>query len=64
MDKTGDLAGAKIVKPSQQIVIVSANGIVTRTRIKEISVLSRGSQGVLLIKLDSGDKVVAIAVLD
>ena len=64
VDKTGYLAGAKIVKPSQQIVIVSANGIVTRMRVKEIYVLSRGSQGVLLIKLDSGDKVVAIAVLD
>ena len=63
-DKTGYLAGAKIVKPSQQIVIVSANGIVTRTRVKEISVLSRGSQGVLLIKLDSGDKVVSMAVFD
>ena len=64
VDKTGYLAGAKIVKPSCQIVIVSANGIVTRTRIKEISVLSRGSQGVLLIKLDSGDKVVSMAVFD
>ena len=63
-DKTGDLADAMIVKPSQQIVIVSANGVVTRTRVKEIFVMSRGSQGVLLIKLDSGDKVVSIAVLD
>ena len=63
-DKTGYLAGAKIVKPSCQIVMVSANGIVTRTRVKEISVLSRGSQGVLLIKLDSGDKVVSMAVFD
>ena len=64
VDKTGYLAGAKIVKPSCQIVIVSANGIVTRTRIKEISILNRGSQGVLLIKLDSGDKVVSMAVFD
>ncbi len=64
VDKTGDLADAQIVKPSHQIMIVSANGIVTRTRVKEISVLNRNRQGVLLIKLDSGDKVVAIAVLD
>lgn len=64
VDKTGDLADAKIVKLAQQVMIVSANGQVTRTSAKEISILGRSTQGVILMRLDEGDHVVGVAFMD
>jgi len=51
-------------------MIISARGIVTRTPIKDkgatkgISVQGRSTQGVTLMKLEEGDKVVAITCFD
>ena len=69
-DKTGPLATAKLVTEKQQLMMISADGIVISTYIRDkklrqgIAVRSRGTQGVCLIRLDPGDKVVAIAVFD
>ncbi|MFC2032176.1 DNA gyrase subunit A [Chloroflexota bacterium] len=69
-EKTGDVAVAKQVAQAQQIMIISADGIVTRTPVKEkdprqgIPIRSRGTQGVRLMRLGHGDKVVAIAAFD
>jgi DNA gyrase subunit A len=46
------------------VMFVSANGQVTRTRVKEISILSRSTQGVWLMRLDEGDHVVAVAHME
>ncbi len=64
IEKTGDLVDAKLVTPSQEVMFISANGIVTRTPVKGISVQGRSTQGVTLMKPAEGDKVVAIAQLD
>jgi DNA gyrase subunit A len=69
-EKTGDVAAARLVSPSHQIMIISADGIVTRTPVKEkdprkgITIQKRSTQGVMLMKPASGDKIVAIARLD
>jgi len=69
-EKTGEVAGAKLVSLSQQIMIISADGIVIRTPVKEedprqgITTQGRSTQGVRLMKLGSGDKVVAIACFE
>ena len=67
-EKTGEVAAARLVAPSQQLMIISADGIVTRTPVKEkdhcISIQGRSTQGVRLMKLGRGDKVVAIACFD
>jgi DNA gyrase subunit A len=66
-DKTGGVAAAGLVSRSQQLMIISADGNVIRTPLKEkrqehrISVQKRSTQGVRLMKLGQGDKVVAIA---
>jgi DNA gyrase subunit A len=68
--KTGDVADVKVVSASQQLMIVSADGIVIRTPVTEkdpkqgITIQGRSTQGVKLMKLGSGDKVVAIACFD
>jgi len=69
-DKTGEVAAAKVVSQSQQLMIISADGIVTWTPVTEkdptkgIPVLGRNTQGVRLMRLGHGDKVVAIACFD
>ncbi|MBI2288062.1 MAG: DNA gyrase subunit A, partial [Chloroflexi bacterium] len=65
-EKTGNVAAARVVNQSQEVMIMSAEGIVIRTPVKErdpkkgITILSRSTQGVRLMKLGEGDKVVAI----
>jgi DNA gyrase subunit A len=69
-EKTGEVAAAKVVTFEEQVMIISANGIVTRTPVKEkdprqgITIQGRSTQGVRLMKLEPGDEVVAVAAFD
>ncbi len=63
-EKTGKVAGAKLVYPHQEVLLISAKGIVIRTPVAGISVHSRNTQGVSLMKLKRGDRVVSIALLN
>ena len=69
-EKTGKVAAAKVVSLSQQAMIISAEGIVIQTPVKEkdprqgITILGRSTQGVRLMRLDPGDMVVAIACFE
>jgi len=69
-DKTDKVAAASIVSLKQQAMIISADGLVIQTPIKEkdpkrgISIQGRSTQGVKLQELDAGDRVVAIACFD
>jgi DNA gyrase subunit A len=69
-EKTSNVVAARVVSPSQQLMIISADGIVTRTPVKEkdprqgITVQGRNTQGVKLMRLGHGDEVVAIACFD
>ncbi|MFC1929288.1 DNA gyrase subunit A [Chloroflexota bacterium] len=66
IDKAGAVAAAKQVSLTEQVMIISAEGIVTRTPVKEkdprqgITLQGRSTQGVRLMRLDPGDKIVAI----
>jgi DNA gyrase subunit A len=66
--RTDKVASARIVTLTEQIMIMTAQGIVIRTPIKEgnfgISILGRSTQGVRLMKLDPGDEVVAVAAFE
>jgi DNA gyrase subunit A len=70
IEKTGAVAAAKVVTQSQQLMIISADGIITRTPVREedprkgITVQGRSTQGVRLMRLGHSDSVVAIATLD
>jgi DNA gyrase subunit A len=70
VQKADAVAAAKVVSPSQQLMIISADGIVIRTPVKEedprqgITIQGRNTQGVRLMRLGSSDKVVAIACFD
>ncbi len=64
VDKTGEVAAAEVVALSEQLMIISAEGIVVRTPVKGISVQGRRTQGVKLMNISPGDRVVAIAHFD
>ena len=50
-EKTGRLVNLKQVNADQDLMIVADNGVIIRTPIKDISVISRGTQGVKIMKL-------------
>jgi len=62
VEKTGNVVAAKVVYTSEQVMIISADGIVTRTPVKEkdprqgITLQGRSTQGVRLMRLSPGEK--------
>lgn len=60
-EKSGLLVAGKMVAPNDDLMIVTANGVLNRQKVDGISVLRRPARGVKLIKLDPGDEVVAVA---
>lgn len=69
-ERNGRLVGATQVADGEEIMLISDRGTLVRTRVDEVSVLSRNTQGVRLIKLKTDEKLVGLerveepAVLD
>ena len=64
--KTGEIIGAKIVSghiEDEEIVVVSKKGQVIRTSVSSISILSRATQGVRIMKMREGDSIASMAAL-
>ncbi|MDO8611252.1 MAG: DNA gyrase C-terminal beta-propeller domain-containing protein, partial [Dehalococcoidia bacterium] len=62
--KTGDLVSARLVNPSQELMLISTNGIVLRTAVEQISLQGRPTQGVTLMDVEEGETVAAVTVVD
>ena len=62
-EKTGPVVGFRIVRPEQEMMLITVDGIIIRFEVDEVSVFGRNSQGVKLMRLDEGDKVVALAAV-
>ena len=63
-EKTGQVVGIKVVKPGQELILISTEGIVIRIDIDDISVISRNTQGVTLMKTAANDKVASLAAVE
>lgn len=63
-DKTGEVVGLRLVCPNQELMLITSEGIVIRIDISAISVFSRNTQGVKLMRTDENDKVVALALVE
>ena len=64
--KTGEIIGAKIVVgdlKEEELVVISKKGQVIRTSVAEISLLSRATQGVRVMRLYEGDSIASMAAL-
>ena len=62
-DKTGRVIGVQQVTEEDQLMLVTTNGKIIRLRIKDIRVIGRNTQGVCLINLEEGERVVSLARL-
>jgi DNA gyrase subunit A len=60
-DKVGSVVGALSVTDADEVMLSTAQGQTVRTNCKDIRVAGRNTQGVKLINLNEGDKLVAIA---
>jgi DNA gyrase subunit A len=54
----------KLVTDSDEVMLITEKGILMRTRVAEIRETGRAAAGVRLIKLDEGDKLVAMAQVE
>ncbi len=57
----GKLASVRIVKPEQELLVISEEGVVIRVNAKDISIQGRATQGVRVMSLKAKDTVGAIA---
>jgi len=62
-DRNGTVVGALQVEDNQEVVLISSAGTLVRTSVAGISVMGRNTQGVRLIRLDEGDSLVGLDVL-
>jgi DNA gyrase subunit A len=63
-ERNGDVVGMKLVRDTDDVIFMTANGIVMRTGVGEIRQTGRAAAGVRLLKLDEGDKLVSFAVVE
>ncbi len=59
-DKTGLLAGVQIVSDSDDLMVIENSGVVIRMQVSDINIYGRTAQGVKVMKLDEGSKVISI----
>ena len=63
-EKTGDVIGLRVVHESQELMLISTEGIVIRMNIADISLISRNTQGVKLMRAAENDRVASMAVME
>jgi DNA gyrase subunit A len=70
VEKTGDITAFRVVTLQQQVMLISAEGMMTRTPVKEedprkgITTQGRSTQGVRVMALDETDRLVAITTFE
>lgn len=62
-DKTGKMVAIREVTDTDDVVVVTSNGMVIRQNAKDIRVAGRNTQGVRLIRLEEGDDVADVAAV-
>jgi len=63
-DRNGRMVGALQVTQDDEIMLMSQNGALVRTPVKDISVVGRNTQGVRLIRLEEGDQLSGLERID
>jgi DNA gyrase subunit A len=59
-ERNGQMVGALLVRPDDQVMMISSTGVLVRTAVEGIPVLTRNTQGVRLIRLDEGGRLVGM----
>jgi DNA gyrase subunit A len=59
-ERNGKVIGAVLVKPEDEVMLISTGGVMIRTLVDQVRETSRSAQGVTLINLDDGTKLAGI----
>lgn len=62
-EKTGNIADAKIVEETDEVMIINSDGTLIRTPVSEISLLSRDTSGVKVMRSSENDIISAIEII-
>ena len=62
-ERNGNVVGAILVEDTDEVMLVSDQGNIIRTRVADINIIGRNTQGVKLINLNRGERLVAVARL-
>jgi DNA gyrase subunit A len=61
IDKIGTITSARVVQEADDLTIITANGMVLRTKVRDVRQAGRATRGVHLMDVKEGDRVAAIA---
>lgn len=61
--RNGNLVGIRSVREDDELILITANGVLIRIAVREVSQQGRDTQGVTVMRPDEGDKVVALALV-
>ncbi|MBO4211577.1 MAG: DNA gyrase subunit A [Oscillospiraceae bacterium] len=59
-EKTGKVAGVRIVSEDEDLMVIENNGVIIRMQISDINVYGRTAQGVRVMRLEEGSKVISV----
>ncbi|MAS58492.1 MAG: DNA gyrase subunit A [Gammaproteobacteria bacterium] len=60
-ERNGNLIGAAQVKDDDEVMLISDKGMLVRTRVSEINIIGRNTQGVTVIRLKKGESLISLA---
>ena len=59
-EKTGLVAGAAVVSEADDVLLIESGGVVLRTPASDISIYGRDTQGVILMRIEEGNRLIAV----
>jgi DNA gyrase subunit A len=59
-DRNGALVGARQVRPDDEVMLINSSGTLVRVPVSDIPVLGRNTQGVRIMRLEDGGKLVGL----
>lgn len=62
-ERTGSVVSVQVVQPEQELLLITAQGIIIRLAVSDVARYSRNAQGLRLMRLDEDDKIVALEVV-
>lgn len=63
-EKTGPVAGVRVVSDEDDVMLIEEGGVVIRMAASDINVYRRGTQGVIVMRIGDGSRVIAIERVD
>ncbi|TNC18366.1 DNA gyrase subunit A [Georgenia sp. 311] len=61
VEARGDLVGALLTRPDDEVMVIMEGGKIVRSAVEEVNLTGRNTQGVIFAKPDNGDRIIAVA---